>query len=185
MGTLLVRVHGLKDSFKITAEPPVEGEDKRILHVYYSPKLASIYTIFVRWSGEHIPGSPFHVVISEPTAGQASSPKAIEEDTSNDLEVNELADLDDDDNDGGHYGEERVASVSSFSGGGKKKMTKSASETSAMSSVQVSRMLKTSSTSSFSSSSGMLDSLGVKKVIYCIDFENADFLTLWKLIHLI
>ena len=139
----------------------MEGEDKRILHVYYSPKVAGTYAIFVRWSGEHVPGSPFHVVISEPT-GQASSSNILEVDTSTDLEVNELADLDededDDDDDGGDYGEDRVTSIPSFSDEGKqenRRMVKSASVTNAMSRGPVSLMHKSSSASAFSSSSGM------------------------------
>ena len=142
----------------------MEGEDKRILHVYYSPKVAGTYAIFVRWSGEHVPGSPFHVVISEPT-GQALSSNILEVDTSTDLEVNELADLDededddDDDDDGGDYGEDRVTSIPSFSDEGKqenRRMVKSASVTNAMSRGPVSLMHKSSSASAFSSSSGML-----------------------------
>ena len=63
IGTLLIRVHGLKDAFKIEASP-VSDKDQRTLLAHYSPKIPGEYTIFVRWSGVHIPGSPFTVHIS-------------------------------------------------------------------------------------------------------------------------
>ena len=159
MGTLLVRVHGLKDSFKVTAEPPVEGEDKRILHAYYSPKIVATYTIFVRWSGEHVPGSPFNVVISQPSGQRSSTANAM--DTSTDLEVHELANLDEDDDDG--YDNSRATNITVFADKGKKgkrQIIKSASSTttSVVSGSSSSQMQKSSSTSSFSASSGMLKS---------------------------
>lgn len=63
IGTLLIRVHGLKDAFKIEANP-IKADDPRVLHAKYSPKVAGDYVIFVRWSGIHVPGSPFSVHIS-------------------------------------------------------------------------------------------------------------------------
>ena len=63
IGTLLIRVHGLKDAFKIEASP-VSDKDPRTLIAHYSPKIPGEYTIFVRWSGVHVPGSPFTVNIS-------------------------------------------------------------------------------------------------------------------------
>ena len=64
IGTLLVRVHGLKDSFKIEASP-LSAEDPRTMVISYNPKLVAEYTVFVRWSGVHIPGSPFTVGIRQ------------------------------------------------------------------------------------------------------------------------
>ena len=64
IGTLLVRVHGLKDSFKIEAHP-ISETDPRTLIVTYNPRLVGEYTIFVRWSGVHIPGSPYTVKIKQ------------------------------------------------------------------------------------------------------------------------
>ena len=62
IGTLLIRVHGIKDTFKI--EATAEGEDdRRTLVANYSPNSSGEYVIFVRWSGVHIPGSPFTVNI--------------------------------------------------------------------------------------------------------------------------
>ena len=64
IGTLLIRVHGLKDSFKIEAHPLSE-DDPRTLITTYNPKLVGEYTIFVRWSGVHVPGSPFTVKVKQ------------------------------------------------------------------------------------------------------------------------
>jgi filamin len=64
IGTLLVRIHGLKDSFKVEAHPLSEN-DPRTLIVTYNPKLVGQYTIFVRWSGVHVPGSSFTVNIKQ------------------------------------------------------------------------------------------------------------------------
>ncbi len=64
IGTLLIRIHGLKDSFKIEAKP-ISAEDFRTLIVTYNPKLIGEYAIFVRWSGVHVPGSPFTVNIKQ------------------------------------------------------------------------------------------------------------------------
>ena len=65
IGSLLVRVHGLKNSFKIEASP-LSKEEPRTMVINYNPKLAAEYTVFVRWSGVHIPGSPFTVAIDKP-----------------------------------------------------------------------------------------------------------------------
>ncbi len=64
IGTLLIRVHGLKDSFKIEAHPLSE-DDPRTLITTYNPRLVGEYTVFVRWSGVHVPGSPFTVQIRQ------------------------------------------------------------------------------------------------------------------------
>ena len=62
IGTLLFRVHGIKDTFKIEATSDGE-EDRRTLVANYSPTTVGEYVIFIRWSGVHIPGSPFTVNI--------------------------------------------------------------------------------------------------------------------------
>ena len=64
IGTLLVRVHGIRDSFKIEAHP-VSADKPRLLSASYHPTLSGEYTIFVRWSGVHVPGSPFTILIRE------------------------------------------------------------------------------------------------------------------------
>ena len=64
IGTLLLRVHGIRDSFKIEAHP-VSIEKPRLLAASYHPAVSGEYTIFVRWSGVHVPGSPFTILIRE------------------------------------------------------------------------------------------------------------------------
>ena len=62
IGTLSIRVHGVKGAFKIAAEP-VKDNDPRTLRAHYDPKEAGDYIVAVRWSGTHVPGSPFNVSI--------------------------------------------------------------------------------------------------------------------------
>ena len=69
IGTLLIRVHGIKDSFKIEASP-LKADDPRVLITNYSPKMPGDYVIFVRWSGVHVPGSPFKIHISGDEEGE-------------------------------------------------------------------------------------------------------------------
>ena len=57
-----MRVHGIRDSFKIEANPVSEGKPRLLLAHYY-PRMTGQYTVFVRWSGVHVPGSPFTVFI--------------------------------------------------------------------------------------------------------------------------
>ena len=64
IGTLLLRIHGLKNSFKIDSVP-LASEDPRTLITTYNPKLVGEYVIFLRWSGVHVPGSPFTVKIKQ------------------------------------------------------------------------------------------------------------------------
>jgi hypothetical protein len=55
-------VHGVKGAFKIAAEP-VNDDDPRTLRAHYDPKEPGDYIVAVRWSGTHVPGSPFNVNI--------------------------------------------------------------------------------------------------------------------------
>lgn len=71
LGTLLIRVHGLKDSFKVEATPK-SLQDQRTLLAKYHPQLPGEYAIFVRWSGEHVPGSPFKVTV-DPHIGEETT----------------------------------------------------------------------------------------------------------------
>lgn len=64
IGTLTVRVHGVKDAFKIQAQP-VDEQDLRTLQAFYHPKRAGDYIIAIRWSGTQVPGSPFKVNVRE------------------------------------------------------------------------------------------------------------------------
>nr|WAW84871.1 filamin-like 1 [Halisarca dujardinii] len=66
IGSLSIRVHGIKDGFKVDAIPL--PDDPRTLTCTYSPLRAGEYVIFVRWSGHHVPGSPFRIRIFKPKA---------------------------------------------------------------------------------------------------------------------
>jgi filamin len=66
IGSLSIRVHGIKDGFKVDATPL--PDDPRTLTCTYSPLRAGEYVIFVRWSGHHVPGSPFRIRIFKPKA---------------------------------------------------------------------------------------------------------------------
>ena len=62
-GKLEVNVRGAKESFKLNMRHHPDSD--RTIMVRYDPKLAQNYTIDVKWSGTHIPGSPFEVNILE------------------------------------------------------------------------------------------------------------------------
>ena len=62
-GTLKVRLHGVKDAFKIQIKP-VDQQDTRTLQANYNPKKPGHYLVTIKWSEKHIPGSPFHVKIN-------------------------------------------------------------------------------------------------------------------------
>ncbi len=78
IGTLTLRVHGRKGAFKIKAEP-LTGGDPRNLHATYNPKQGGDYIIAIRWSGTHVPGSPFKINIREPDKPEKS--KKVKEKT--------------------------------------------------------------------------------------------------------
>ena len=59
-----MRVHGIRDSFRVEAHP-LSSDKPRLLIAHYHPQMSGEYTIFVRWSGVHVPGSPFTVLIRE------------------------------------------------------------------------------------------------------------------------
>ncbi|WP_411022996.1 filamin/ABP280 repeat domain-containing protein, partial [Salmonella sp. s51228] len=65
MGTLTIRVHGVKGAFKIDAYAPDDAKP-RDLTARYDPQIPAIYTISIRWSGDHVPGSPFRVDVMDP-----------------------------------------------------------------------------------------------------------------------
>ena len=78
IGTVTIRVHGIKDGFKIEANPASES-DPRTLHAHYDPKEPGDYIVSIRWSGDLVPqidgkkGKPFKVRISDPP--QEEKPK--------------------------------------------------------------------------------------------------------------
>ena len=62
-GTLAVRVHGPKGSFKINMNK--DPENDRTVLVRYDPIHAGQYTVAITWSDVHIPGSPFTINIAK------------------------------------------------------------------------------------------------------------------------
>ena len=72
-GTLTIRVHGVRGSFKVEvfAKDP---DEPRILTARYSPIIAGEFVIFIRWAGTQIPGSPFKVIITDPSGFVPSVP---------------------------------------------------------------------------------------------------------------
>ena len=74
IGTLSIRLHGIKDAFRIEAKQE-SADNPRTLKAHYYPSLPGQYVIFIRWSGDHIPGSPFKVdIFGEGYDGTPSSP---------------------------------------------------------------------------------------------------------------
>lgn len=63
-GRLVVNVYGIKDAFKVDvkAEDPSEP---RILKATYNPSGAGDYKVIVKWSDNHVPGSPFLVKVTD------------------------------------------------------------------------------------------------------------------------
>lgn len=64
IGTLSVRVHGVKGKYKVECQPKSEGEPRIVLGAY-EPMEAGDYTVAITFEGEHIPGSPFEVKVVE------------------------------------------------------------------------------------------------------------------------
>eukprot|EP00731_Ephydatia_muelleri_P017641 Em0010g739a len=61
VGKMVIRVHGVKGAFRIECAP--DESNPRLLKASYNPQASGDYTISIRWSGAHIPGSPFQVYI--------------------------------------------------------------------------------------------------------------------------
>lgn len=79
LGQLYVRMHGIKDAFKIKVEPP-DPRDPRQLRATYRPSKPGDYEITILWSGVAVPGSPFRLQIVDPHGAppgerRRSSPK--------------------------------------------------------------------------------------------------------------
>ena len=60
-GQLTVRIRGPKGAFRV--EMQRESQKDRTILCKYEPTEPGDYRIEVKWSGEHIPGSPFMVMI--------------------------------------------------------------------------------------------------------------------------
>ena len=65
VGTLAIRIHGVKDAFKVDANP-LSQENKRTLIAKYDPTWPGDYTVAIKWHGIHVPGSPFKVHVFDP-----------------------------------------------------------------------------------------------------------------------
>ena len=65
IGTLSIRIHGVKDAFRVDANPLSE-ENKRTLIARYDPAWPGDYTVAIKWHGTHVPGSPFKVHVFDP-----------------------------------------------------------------------------------------------------------------------
>ena len=91
IGTLTVKVHGVKGKFKIEANPKSESTP-RTLCAHYDPQEGGDYIIAIRWSGVHIPNSPFHVHILDKEAEQhKKQPEKEKDDDSESEEEKEKA----------------------------------------------------------------------------------------------
>ena len=65
VGTLNIRVRGIKDTFNVSAKP-VSDTDTRKLVATYSPTEAGQYNISIKLQSSHVPGSPFIVEVFDP-----------------------------------------------------------------------------------------------------------------------
>lgn len=96
-GTLKVRLHGVKDAFKININP-IDPQDSRTLQARYNPRKPGEYLVTIKWVDQHIPGSPFRVKIvgdelsdsdndlDRPTPVQRDIGPIIEDDEDDDVE---------------------------------------------------------------------------------------------------
>ena len=74
-GTLKVRLHGVRDAFRIEIKPASQ-QDIRTLKANYNARKAGDYVISIKWSEKHVPGSPFRVKITGD--GELTSDSQIE-----------------------------------------------------------------------------------------------------------
>ena len=65
VGTLLIRVHGIKNAFDVEAKP-ISQDDTRTMTAHYNPTEGGDYRVTVHWSGVEVPGSPFRVCVIDP-----------------------------------------------------------------------------------------------------------------------
>ena len=72
-GTLTIHVHGVRGSFKVEAFAK-DPDEPHVLTARYSPTIAGEFVIFIRWAGTQIPGSPFKVIITDPSGFDPSVP---------------------------------------------------------------------------------------------------------------
>lgn len=81
-GQLTVRVRGPKGAFNV--EMQREKKQERTIHCKYEPKEPGDYQVEIKWHGEHVPGSPFLVMIVDTEqelqrflCGDAPSPQPV------------------------------------------------------------------------------------------------------------
>ena len=92
LGTLLVRVHGIKDAFKIQLETP-DKKNLRSVRAWYSPTQPGHYVTVIKWEGVEIPGSPFEVrIVDVSTWGTRQEPEILS--VLSDSTVNEDSQMD-------------------------------------------------------------------------------------------
>jgi hypothetical protein len=60
-GQLTVRVRGPKGAFNV--EMQRDREQERTIHCKYEPREPGDYQVEIKWHGQHVPGSPFFVLI--------------------------------------------------------------------------------------------------------------------------
>ena len=64
MGTLTVIVYGVENAFQVNLKAEDPSEPRTLKGVYY-PNEAGAYKVIVKWSGTHVPGSPFKVTVTD------------------------------------------------------------------------------------------------------------------------
>jgi filamin len=81
VGTLSVRVNGVKDAFTVEARPMSQAHPRTLL-ARYNPTCPGEYKITIRWHGAHIPGSPFTVKVYDPDEIESEETQSLFEDDS-------------------------------------------------------------------------------------------------------
>jgi hypothetical protein len=127
-GTLQVRLHGVRDAFKIDIKP-IDQRDIRTLKANYNPRKPGDYLVTIKWSEKHIPGSPFRVRITGD--GIIDSPKLAVKATPRDESLNPIAEEVDEGNWGDEEGETANPSGPAQSASSKRKKKKKNKKSSA------------------------------------------------------
>ena len=143
-GTLKVRLHGVRDAFKIEIKP-VNQRDIRTLQANYNPKKPGDYLVSIKWSEKHIPGSPFRVRITGdgPVLEGDNTPLALKA-TPRDESLNPIAEEIDEGNWGDENDDRAAATSPSPVPPKRKKKQKKSSKTSSSKDESVSAPVSTS-----------------------------------------
>ena len=86
IGTLSIRVYGVKDAFKVSCRPE-SNLHPRCLKAQYDPTWPGDYEIGIKWQNTHIPGSPFKVHVYDPNEIETYSSSNIVESEGEDREI--------------------------------------------------------------------------------------------------